>query len=240
MNIWYSLLKCIMRVYLIFFMRNPIVYGQENFIPGPKILIANHPNVTDSFILPFLLPEKLHFLIQANIFSLPVIGFLLRKSGQIPVVKGQGKVALDTALENLSLGKAIVIFPEGKLNHGGKLNRAGSGAAVLAKRSGVPIFPIGFHVPQSDTLTLKAKVHKRHTFGHFQVCGRCYIYIGEPWAELKSSDETIPHTELREITNRMMAQIGDLVQKAKYQAEINSRIPNYKVQLPKPTYNQQR
>ena len=87
MDIWYGLLKLIFRIYALVCVRKVRVIGRENLIPGPKILVANHPNVTDSCVLPFIMSERLYFLVQANMLDLPVIGFILRKSGQIPVDK---------------------------------------------------------------------------------------------------------------------------------------------------------
>jgi 1-acyl-sn-glycerol-3-phosphate acyltransferase len=214
MNIYYYLLKLILRIYVTVCIHSVKVFGQENLIPGPKIVVANHPNATDGFVLPFILPEKLHFLIQANMFSLPVIGFLLKKSGQIPVVKSQGRAALETALERLSKGNTVVIFPEGKLNHGKKFHRAGSGAALLAKKSGAPIVPIGFYVPAQDTIILKGKIQNRNTFANWQVSGCCYVNVGKPWSITITAEDDLSQFKLRTITNRMMAQIVDLVQQS--------------------------
>jgi 1-acyl-sn-glycerol-3-phosphate acyltransferase len=179
MNIWYRIIKLIFRIYTLVFIPKISVTGQKNLIEGPKIVVANHPNMSDSCVLPCIFSEKLTFLIQANTFSVPIIGFLLRKSGQIPVIKGQGKQALKIALEHLSIGQTIVIFPEGKLNHGGGLCRAGSGAVVLAKNSGAPILPIGFYVSPQDTVILKGKIQNLKTFAHWQVKGCCHVHIGK-------------------------------------------------------------
>ncbi len=219
MDIWYGLLKLIFRIFTLVCVRKVRVIGRENLIPGPKILVANHPNVTDSCVLPFILPERLYFLVQANMLDLPVIGFILRKSGQIPVVKGQGKDALNMAIKRLNAGETIVIFPEGKLNHGKSLHRAGSGAAVLAKKSGAPIVPIGFYVPPKDTMILKGRIQNRKTFGCWQVKGCCYLYVGEPWTVTKGNEDIVASPKLREITNRIMTQIAEQIQFAKSEAE---------------------
>ena len=232
MNIWYVLIKIIFRIYILIFIRKIKVTGWENLIDGAKIVVANHPNMTDSCVLPFIFSEDPIFLIQAETFSVPIIGFLLRKSGHIPVVKGQGRIALDTALKRLSLGNTVVIFPEGRLNHGEGLSRAGSGAAVLAKRSGAPILPIGFYVSPNDTLILKGKIQNRKTFARWQVRGNCHVNIGPPWQITKSNGENIPRLKLRAITKWMMAQIAELVTEVHPDSEaenipigINSQFP---------------
>ena len=223
MNIWYSLIKSIFRIYNLMCIPKISVTEQKNLIEGPKIVVANHPNMTDSCVLPFIFPEKLTFLIQASIFSVPIMGFLLRKSGQIPVIKGQGKQALNIALEHLSNGQTIVIFPEGRLNHGKSLFRAGSGAVVLAKNSGVPILPIGFYVSPHDTVIMKGKIQNRKTFAHWQVKGCCHVHIGKPWHIEEINKGRINHLRLRDITNKMMGQIAELVTDAHNNAEPKDR-----------------
>jgi len=235
MDIWYGLFKFIFRIYASICVRKVRVFGRDNLIPGPKILVANHPNVTDSCVLPLFLSEKLCFLVQADMFDLPVIGFLLRKSGQIPVVKGQGKDALNTAIKRLSEGETIVIFPEGKLNHGKRLHRAGFGAAVLAKKSGVPVVPIGFYVPPGDTLILKGRVHNRKTFGCWQVRGWCYVTVGEPWTVSNYTEEIVASPKLRQITHKMMTQIAEQVQRAKSEAECRRKELGFGIQIPQIT-----
>ena len=223
MNIWYSLIKSIFRIYILMCIPKISVTGHKNLIEGPKIVVANHPNMTDSCVLPFIFPEKLTFLIQASTFSVPILGFLLRKSGQIPVIKGQGKQALDIALEHLSNGQTIVIFPEGRLNHGKGFFRAGSGAIVLAKNSGAPILPIGFYVSPHDTVVVKGKIQNRKTFAHWQIKGCCHVHIGRPWCIEEIKKEEINHFRLRKITNRMMVQIAELVAEARNNAESKNR-----------------
>jgi 1-acyl-sn-glycerol-3-phosphate acyltransferase len=212
MNVSYSLLKLIFLMYKMIFIPSVRVFGLENLIEGPKILIANHPNATDCCILPYIFPGRLTFLIQSDIFKLPIIGTLLRRSGQIPVIRGQGKDALESAMARLSEGGTVVIFPEGKLNHGKMLHRAGFGAALLAKRSGAPVIPIGFYVSPQDTFIIKGIIHGRRTFAHWQVRGCCHVNIGKPWNVKELPLEIRPGLRLRDITDRMMAQIEVLVQ----------------------------
>ena len=65
MDIWYALIKVIFGLYRLFFIRRVKVCGLEKLPSGPKILVANHPNMTDAFVMPFIFSEKLTFLIQS-------------------------------------------------------------------------------------------------------------------------------------------------------------------------------
>ena len=82
----YNFLRTLLHLYLVVCVKNIKVTGREYLLPGTKIIVANHSNLTDGFILPFIVPEKLHFLIQNSVFDLPLVGALLAEAGQIPVL----------------------------------------------------------------------------------------------------------------------------------------------------------
>jgi 1-acyl-sn-glycerol-3-phosphate acyltransferase len=194
--------------------------GQQLIPPGPKIIVANHANVSDAFILPFIIREKIHFFIQEETFTLPILGKLLSLADQVPVVIGQGRQALDTAIEKLQQGHAVGVFPEGRLNHGKELRRAGTGATILALESGAPLVPMGFYVPPKFTKLLKTHAHNRMAVGSWQIRGRCYVNVGQPWLPALPEKVESNYRVLRQITDNLMDQINDLVQQAKDNAHI--------------------
>jgi 1-acyl-sn-glycerol-3-phosphate acyltransferase len=217
-DVWYSFAKSIVRGYLALFVDKINVSGGSLLPGGPKIIVANHTNVTDAFVLPFLTKEKIHFLIQAETFTLPVIGRLLTLADQIPVYLGQGRDALDLAREKLSLGHSVAIFPEGRLNDGRSFHRAGAGAALLALESGAPIVPVGFFVPDKYARPIKGHFHQRDTFGRWQFGGQCFVRIGDPWQLTASFQEKVNYRELRKTTEKMMNRVAELVSLAQDEA----------------------
>ncbi len=218
MDVWYSCAKSIVRVYLTLFVDKVHVSGGSLLPGGPKIIVANHTNVSDAFVLPFLTKEKIHFLIQAETFTLPVIGRLLTLADQIPVYLGQGRDALEVAREKLSLGHSVAIFPEGRLNDGRSFHRAGAGAALLALESGVPIVPVGFFVPEKYARPIKGHFHQRDTLGRWQFGGQCFVRIGDPWQLTTSIQEKVNYRELRKTTEKMMTRVTELVSLAQDEA----------------------
>ena len=218
MDVWYTTAKAIVRTYLTLFVDKIHIAGQREIPPGPKIIVANHTNVTDAFIVPFLIKEKVHFLIQAETFTLPVIGRLLALADQIPVFVGQGRAALDASLERLALGHAVAIFPEGHLNDGKNFHRAGAGAAILALESGVPVVPLGFFVPDEHARPIKGYFHNRNTLGRWQFGGGCFVEVGEPWRISTAVTDKINYREIRRITENIMARVSVLVQQAQDEA----------------------
>lgn len=220
MDIWYEIAKSIVRSYLMLFTEGFDVQGKENLPSGPKIVIANHTYVTDAFILPFIFPEKLHFLIQDDIFTLPVVGRILAWADQIPVAIGQGKEALKAAKDKLAMGNSVVIFPEGQLNNAEGLRRAGSGAAILALQSGVPLVPMGIYVPSEFVKGIEGQLFNRTTFGAWQMKGKLFVNIGDPWLPASEIADR-SYRSVREVTNRMMEQVQTLMMQAQTWAQHN-------------------
>ena len=125
---WYQVSNTVRRFYKLFCLNFIQLEGKENLLPGqPKIIAANHSNETDAFVLPFIFPDKLHFLILEENFSIPVFDCLLALADQIPDLLGRGKEALSTAKKRLLEGNSVVIFPEGYRAHGKGFRRAGAG-----------------------------------------------------------------------------------------------------------------
>lgn len=212
---WYQVSKTVLRFYKLFCLNSIQLEGKENLLPGqPKIIVANHPNATDAFVLPFIFPDKLHFLIQEENFSIPVFGRLLALADQIPVVLGRGREALSTAKKRLFEGNSVVIFPEGYLTHGKGFRRAGAGAAVLACETGKPIVPIGFFVPSKFTHTFRGRMFDRDTVGRWQIRGNCFVHVGNPIFVSPDSGFESSYRFLRHLTDNVMAEISNLVKLA--------------------------
>jgi 1-acyl-sn-glycerol-3-phosphate acyltransferase len=214
MDFWYMVGKGILRTYMGLFTDGMKVTGQENIPPGPKILVGNHSHVTDTFVLPFIVKEKIHIFIQEEAFSLPVIGKILAWGDQIPVVIGQGQDAIEMARQRLQMGHAVGIFPEGRLSGSKEVRRAGAGAAILALESGAPLIPVGFYVEPKFIKEIKGHFHERDTVGWYQVGGKCMVNIGEPWQLMMQERTDRSYRYIRELTDRMMNTIQDLVNQA--------------------------
>ena len=215
-NFWYKVIRSIVRGYITVFVDSVHVEGLQRIPAGPKIIIANHANVTDGFMLSFILKEQLHYFIQEETFTVPIIGKLLALADQIPVVIGQGRDAIDAARERLAQGNSVVIFPEGKLNHARSFHRAGAGAALLALESAVPVVPVGFYVPDEHTRKIvTSKIHDRETTGQWQFGGTCFINIGEPWLPQLSPQAEANYRVLRKVTEDLMERVIELVESAK-------------------------
>ena len=211
MDLWYSVIKIVAKTYMTLLIDEVQVQGKENLPAGPKIIVGNHPHVTDALALPFIVPEKIHFFIQHDTFTLPIIGKILEWADQIPGVIGQGQDALETARQKLNMGHSVGIFPEGRMSGWKEVRRAGAGAALLALETGVPLVPVGFYVPPKFIKEIKGHFHNRDTVGWWQFGGQTFVHIGEPWQLMINEKTDRSYRYLRDLTDKLMNNIQDLV-----------------------------
>lgn len=121
------------------------VRGLENVPPeGPLVIASNHLNDADPGIICTRIRLPIAFMAKIELFHVPLLAQFLRAFGAFPVRRGEADIAtLRLANENLKLGRAVCIFPEGTREGATEqLKEALPGAAVVALRNDVPVLPI--------------------------------------------------------------------------------------------------
>ncbi len=119
------------------------VRGAEHVPPtGTAMIVANHSSVLDPPIVGAVAPRPLHFMAKAELFSIPLLGRLIRAVNARPVRReGADARALREALRILESGHALLVFPEGTRGPEGVLREGKAGAGMLALLSGAPVVP---------------------------------------------------------------------------------------------------
>jgi 1-acyl-sn-glycerol-3-phosphate acyltransferase len=224
-DIYYIAIKGIFRFFHLITFQECRVDGKRSFAKGAKIIAGNHPNATDGFFLPSLFPEKLYFFVQGDLFSLPIFGWLLAKADQIQVVPGQKHLAFEKALRLLERDKPVAIFPEATLNPDGMPIKSATGAIRLSLMTKTPIIPVGFYVPPKNLHYFERRRLGRKTRGHWQLHGRCYLHIGEPWMPYDESENADGADAIRPLTDRLMQIINDQVKLAMQAFTKESGVP---------------
>lgn len=108
---------------------------------GPAILAVNHSHNIDGPMVMGVSPRPTHFLIKKEAFVGPLDPFLLG-IGQVKVDRsGADRTAITQALDVLSAGGVLGIFPEGTRGEG-DFAALRAGLAYFAVRSGAPIVPV--------------------------------------------------------------------------------------------------
>jgi 1-acyl-sn-glycerol-3-phosphate acyltransferase len=108
---------------------------------GPAILMINHINFIDPFVVLNVLPRNIIPMAKIEVYSYPVVGIFPRIYGVIPVQREEiDRRAVKGALEVLKAGEIILVAPEA--TRGPQLRRGKEGIAYLATRANVPIVPV--------------------------------------------------------------------------------------------------
>jgi 1-acyl-sn-glycerol-3-phosphate acyltransferase len=200
--------------------RSCAISGNTNLPSGAKIIILNHTDGCDPFFLPLVLDDQPHFLLQVETFNLPVIGTLLKESGQIPVCRGteRAKEAYDQACQMLREGKTVVIFPEGHLVPDGVRVPTKTGAVRMALETGTPIIPMGLYASPENLTPIRIKSEGCFRTGAWQFTGRSYIRFGTAWNPANVFSRT-GTPNFRTITDDLMNRVYTLV------SEIQKELP---------------
>jgi 1-acyl-sn-glycerol-3-phosphate acyltransferase len=121
------------------------IYGRENLENiGSCIYAANHQSAFDIFVLLAALPP-VKFLAKIELFSIPLFGIALARSGSLPVDRSNRKSSMQSierAARAVREGSSIIIFPEGTRSTSGDMLPFKKGGFVLAIKSGQPIVPV--------------------------------------------------------------------------------------------------
>ena len=130
--------------------RYRIVDGEKLPSSGPFILAPNHYSEIDPLVIGVImwkLGRMPRYLTKASLFTVPVLGWFLRKTGQIPVERGgaaRGNGPLDAAERLAEQGFGVIIYPEGSLTRDPELwpMRGKTGAVRMALEADVPLIPV--------------------------------------------------------------------------------------------------
>jgi 1-acyl-sn-glycerol-3-phosphate acyltransferase len=129
------------------------VRGQQ-YIPaeGAAVVACNHVSFIDAILLMSASPRPMRFLMDHQIFRVPVLGWLFRLVKAIPIAPYKEdpdayERAFEQAAQVLREGDLLMIFPEGGITHDGQLQPFKGGIAKIirqARESGldVPVVPM--------------------------------------------------------------------------------------------------
>src|SRR3954470_18422155 len=110
----------------------------------PYVVVSNHESFADILLISYL-PWEMKWLSKAELFRIPIMGWMMWLAGDIPVKRGFGPSAVE-AMERcrtaLRQRVSVMIFPEGTRSRTAELLPFKDGAFRLAVEAGVPILPL--------------------------------------------------------------------------------------------------
>ena len=204
-----SVLRGLLRV----FFRRVEVVGADHVPPaGAAVFAPNHPNsLLDPLVLFATVPRPVATLAAEPLFRKPVLGWVMRSLGAIPVYRredsadrSQNRGTFTAARAYLAGGGAIAIFPEGVSHDDPSLRPIRTGAARIALGvtgvSEIILVPAGLFY--TDRARFRSSVLV--CFGPpIRVTPSAVLTEGEP-----------PVDEVQALTSRLEAALGRLVLQA--------------------------
>jgi 1-acyl-sn-glycerol-3-phosphate acyltransferase len=107
------------------------------------LLCPNHVSDADPAAIYWGLGRPAWYMAKSELFSVPVLGSLMRFFQAFPVKRDTAdRAALKRAEELLKEGNLVVIFPEGGGNFDNTLQPLHPGALLIAMKTRVPIIPV--------------------------------------------------------------------------------------------------
>jgi 1-acyl-sn-glycerol-3-phosphate acyltransferase len=127
--------------------RMRVIDAEKVPLTGPFVLAPNHYSEIDPVVMGYALwrvGRAPRFLAKASLFKVPVVGAVLRGTGQIPVERGgRASSTMDAAQELVAKGRPVIVYPEGSLTRDPGMwpMRGKTGAVRLALEHGIPVIP---------------------------------------------------------------------------------------------------
>jgi 1-acyl-sn-glycerol-3-phosphate acyltransferase len=184
--------------------------GLEN-VPkqGAFVLSPVHRSNIDTPLAACVTSRRLRFMGKQEMWKFAPIGKLFDALGSFPVNRGAAdREALRKCIEVLQGGEPLVLFPEGTRKEGDVVEDLFEGAAYVAAKTDVPIVPVGIGgsaaaMPRGAKMIRPVKVH---------------LVVGEPLRAERSADGRVPRKAVRELTERLQAELQRLFDKAQAKA----------------------
>ena len=110
----------------------------------PYVVVSNHESYADVFLIS-MFPWEMKWMAKTTIFNIPLMGWMMRYSLDIPVKRGdrEGAMqAINDARDRLARKVSIMAFPEGTRSRTREMLPFKDGAFKLAIEFGAPILPI--------------------------------------------------------------------------------------------------
>jgi 1-acyl-sn-glycerol-3-phosphate acyltransferase len=121
----------------------------QHHIPdeGPCVLVCNHVSFVDALVIGGCIRRPVRFVMDYRIFKVPVLNFVFRTAGTIPIASAKEDPAmLERAYEKideyLQAGEVVCIFPEGRITDNGDMYPFKKGITRILEKNSVPVIPM--------------------------------------------------------------------------------------------------
>jgi 1-acyl-sn-glycerol-3-phosphate acyltransferase len=132
---------------------------------GPAILVCNHTSCIDpAFIQATYHHRAITWMMAKEYLDIKGAGWFFRTIGVIPVERsGRDTGPLRAAIRALEAGKVLGIFPEGRIARSRELLPFQTGVALMAIKTGVPVYPAYIDGTQRNKGMVQAVIERNET-----------------------------------------------------------------------------
>jgi 1-acyl-sn-glycerol-3-phosphate acyltransferase len=114
---------------------------------GAAVLVCNHVSYLDALVIMAVSPRPIRFVMDRGIFRIPLLSWLFRTAGAIPIAPAREDVqaaaqAYADIAQALRDGDLVCIFPEGKLTRDGEIDAFRGGVSKIVAQTPVPVIPL--------------------------------------------------------------------------------------------------
>lgn len=127
------------------------------------LIIANHTSFLDGVLLALFLPEKPVFVVNTEIAQNPFFRFFLKYVEHLTVDPAH-PMAMKKVVGLLNEGKAVAIFPEGRITNTGSLMKVYAGAAFAATKTEATVIPVQINGAKFTLFSRLKGLFKRRFF----------------------------------------------------------------------------
>ncbi|WEK59657.1 MAG: lysophospholipid acyltransferase family protein [Candidatus Microbacterium colombiense] len=182
---------------------------------GAFVLAPNHYSEFDPLIVAVAVwrtGREPRFMAKESLFKVPVLGWLLRRTGMIPVARtssaSAAKQTMTQSAELVEHGRGVIVYPEGTLTRDPDLwpMRGKSGAVRLALADGIPLIPMA----QWGTQEIMGRYQKGLSL--WPLRKPIKVIIGDPVDVSDLRGRAGEQAALNEATSRLMNAITALLE----------------------------
>ncbi len=138
---------------------------------GSAILVSNHISSLDPLLIQSVCPRLVTWMMAKEYFGNPVLDWVFNTVGVIPVERsGRDLSSTRAAMRALHDGRVLGVFPEGKIESDQDLLPFHTGAAMMAIKTAVDVYPVYIDGTQRKQEMLEALIKRN----------RCTISFGDP------------------------------------------------------------
>ena len=187
----------------------PLAAGQGG------VIVCNHHSSVDPFFVQTATGRKIHWMVAREYFQHLAFGWFLSACEAIPAGRGGiDTAATKAAIRLAASGELMGMLPEGRINMSEDfLLPARPGAALVARKAGVPIVPC----------YIEGAPYRRYVWSPLRMRARVTVRFGEPMYPPTAPDANGDEPSAESFTLDVLKAIAKLAGRSDFQPRLAGR-----------------